>query len=514
MKQATHHEYLILGAGPAGLQMGYYLEQRGRDYSILEAGSHVGTFFATYPRHRTLISINKVNTGTDDPELNLRWDWNSLLSDRPELRFTRYSGEYFPDAAELLRYLADFAAAYELKIRLGFRVVKVTKPDGFVVESASGERLSAERLILATGLPRAYRPEIPGIELAEDYAEFSVDAANFVNQRVAILGKGNSAFETANALTATAANIHLISPHSTRMAWASHYVGNLRAINNHFLDTYQLKSQNAVLDAEVVRIERQPDGLWVDVRYSHARGQTCRYRYDRVLTCTGFRMDRSIFAADCCPATVHEGKYPDQTPEWESTNVPGLYIAGTLSHGCDYRETMSGFIHGFRYNVRALHQILEHKHHGEELPVVRLPLHVDRVVDHIVERINRDSAMFLQPGFLCDALVVDPERDEVRCHHALPRRYVEASAIGQAEHYYTVSLEYGHFAGDPFAIDRDPHRPETASYLHPVIRRFRGSELVSTHHVNDELENQWRTPEFVEPLAQHLEREISAVSLR
>ena len=43
-----------------------------------------------------MISINKPHTGHDDPELTLRWDWNSLLSDDPELRFTRYTGRYFP----------------------------------------------------------------------------------------------------------------------------------------------------------------------------------------------------------------------------------------------------------------------------------------------------------------------------------------------------------------------------------------------------------------------------------
>lgn len=89
-------DYLVIGAGPAGLQLGYLLKKSGRRYRILEAGSTPGTFFQTFPRHRTLISNNKKHTGTDDPELNLRMDWNSLLSDDPELLFTRYSDRYFP----------------------------------------------------------------------------------------------------------------------------------------------------------------------------------------------------------------------------------------------------------------------------------------------------------------------------------------------------------------------------------------------------------------------------------
>ena len=105
MALVTSLEYLIVGAGPAGLQLGYFLARSGREYLILEAGARAGTFFETFPRHRRLISINKIYTGYDDPEINLRWDWHSLLSERDDLRFTGYSKLYFPDAEDFVRYL-------------------------------------------------------------------------------------------------------------------------------------------------------------------------------------------------------------------------------------------------------------------------------------------------------------------------------------------------------------------------------------------------------------------------
>lgn len=84
-------DYLVIGAGPAGLQLGHLLERAGRDYLILEGGEAPGSFFRTFPRQRRLISINKPRTGWQDAELRLRMDWNSRLSDQPNLLFTRYS---------------------------------------------------------------------------------------------------------------------------------------------------------------------------------------------------------------------------------------------------------------------------------------------------------------------------------------------------------------------------------------------------------------------------------------
>lgn len=204
----TPLDLLIIGAGPAGLQLAAFLEQDGtRDYLVLDGAPAPGSFFARFPRHRTLISINKPHTGSTDPELNLRLDWNSLLGDRTPL-FTSYTERYFPDADVMVRYLADFAAAAGVRVRYNARVARVHRGEFFEVTDTNGETYRARRLVVATGVSRPYLPPIPGIEAAESYDEVSVDPRDFTDQRVLIIGKGNSAFETADNLMETTTLIH------------------------------------------------------------------------------------------------------------------------------------------------------------------------------------------------------------------------------------------------------------------------------------------------------------------
>lgn len=507
-------EYLVIGAGPAGLQTAHDLQQAGLDYLVVESGETPGTFYTRFPRHRTLISSNKVHTGFDDAEKNLRWDWNSLLSDSPEMLFKNYSQKYFPPADDLVRYLGDFARHFELRVRYNTRIARVSKAAGeFHLTDTDGNRYRAKRLIVATGYSRAYQPAIPGLELAESYHDVSVDPADFVNQEVLIIGKGNSAFETADNLIPAASVIHVASPMSLRMAWKTHFVGHLRAVNNNFLDTYQLKSQNAVLDATIEKIEKRDGRYVVSVSYTHANGEREELFYDRVISCTGFRFDPSIFDESCTPDLCINDRFPRQTSAWESTNVDGLYFAGALMHMRDFKKTTSGFIHGFRYNVRTLVRLLEARHHGRPFPRRAVAPTVQGLTAAVLERVNGSSALWQQFGFLGDVIVV-PEEGDAEYIEQLPVDYVHDGALGRGQHYYVVTLEFGKIDGDPFAVERNPN-PEFASgstFLHPVVRRFRGSELLSEVHLIEHLYADWAHPELhVQPLSEFFAASLEPV---
>ena len=475
-------DYVVIGAGPAGLQLGHFLDRAGREYQVLEAGPTAGTFYRSFPRHRRMISINKPHTGWHDPEKDLRVDWNSLLSDDPELRFTRYTTRYFPDADDYIRYLTDFAQG--VNVRYGCRVVKVARgADGFVVTCSDGYTVEARRVVVATGFGGMNVPPVPGIDTTEMYWDMPVDPAGFTDRRVLIVGKGNSAFETADALTEHAAVIHVAGPRALKFAWRTHFIGHLRAVNNNFLDTYQLKTQNMVLDGDILNIEKRADDYLVTFSYAR-RDKVVQLSYDRVLTCTGFRMDASIFDDSCRPELTIADRFPALTSAWESVNVPDLYFAGTLTQSRDFKKYTSAFIHGFRYGVRALARMLDERYHGVEWPHRVVP--ADAVADALLDRINRTSALFQQFGFLCD--VVTPDG---RYYEEMPLDHVPFADC------LTVSLEYGagHDAIDPFDVDAgrdweaDPAHEDR--YLHPVIRHRRDHRTVAVCRLPEDICNDW-----------------------
>jgi thioredoxin reductase len=514
-------DYLIIGAGPAGLQVAQELSTAGRDYLVLESGAGPGTFFSRFPRHRQLISINKPHTGISDPEFNLRMDWNSLLSPDQDLLFTRYSERYFPQAGDLLRYLADYAERFGLRVDYGTTVTRVSRAADrtFTVADDRGRTHATRRLIVATGVSKPYIPPIPGIELAEQYSTVSVDPNDFTDQRVLIIGKGNSALETADNLVETAAVIHVAGPGSMRMAWRTHYVGHLRAVNNNFLDTYQLKSQNAILDGTVASIERDAGGmLTVRFAFSRANEMVKELRYDRVIACTGFRLNAEIFDETCRPSLAHKDRFARLTSAYEVEGVPGMYVAGTLTQQRDFKHGTSGFIHGFRYGVRALRKILEMRYHQVPWPSFPVEGSAEAVTEAVVARVNRTSALYQQFGTLGDVVLRDAD-GKARYLEEVPVDFVLDGGLDtliegvNGTDVLIVTLEYGpdHDKVDPFDVtiarvaQDDAEHALDATYLHPVVRLYRttgqdGYELVATHHVAENLENEWDKPAHRDPL--------------
>jgi thioredoxin reductase len=505
------HRYLVVGAGPAGLQLSYFLQRAGADYLTLERDTGPARFFRTFPRHRRLISLNKVHTVSDDPEIRLRWDWNSLLNDEPELLFPKYSTDYFPNPDDLVRYLDDFQAHHRLAVRYGTSVERIERVDGgFLVHTGDGA-LHAECVIVAAGWGRPYVPPVPGIEHAVGYEAMSVEPSAYAGQRVLVIGKGNSAFETATAIIGHAAIVHLASRRPLRLAWNTKHPGDVRGQYGAVLDSYQFKTLHSVLDCEIDAIRPVDGHFEVDITYTHADGETATLEYDTVLRCTGFRMSTDMYDASCLPDLVRDGRLPALRPDWQSANVDGLYFAGTLAQDRDFKRASSAFIDGFRYNLRTLTALLRERYDGVPLAFDEVPVSPDGLTTLILDRVNWSSALWTQFEYLCDALVVDPATGTARHYQDLPEDHA-VDRFGDQPHWYTVALRWGRDEyPDVFNIVRhpEPSRAGESAFIHPVIRRYRGRDLVSERHLLEDLLAEWRRQDrHVEPLRAFLAADL------
>ncbi|XP_069346252.1 FAD-dependent oxidoreductase domain-containing protein 2 isoform X2 [Eulemur rufifrons] len=418
-----HRDYCVLGAGPAGLQMAYFLQRAGRDYAVFERAPGPGSFFTRYPRHRKLISINKRFTGKANAEFNLRHDWNSLLSHDPQLLFRHYSRAYFPDAHDMVRYLGDFAGRLGLHVLYNTTITYVTlDKDGqawnghyFILTDQTGQAYQCSVLLVATGLSVPNQVNFPGSEYVEGYESVSVDPEDFVGQNVLILGRGNSAFETAENILGVTNFIHMLSRSRVRLSWATHYVGDLRSL--------RLSSGNPF-----------------------------------------------------------DTKYPLIRASYESKGSRGLFILGTASHSVDYRRSAGGFIHGFRYTARAVHRLLEYRHHGIAWPSTELP--ITQLTSSIIRRVNEASGLYQMFSVLADVILLKENATAFEYLEEFPMLMLpqlETLTGRKARHgLFVVNMEYGkNFSGpdkDVFFHDRSVGHTEDAwqsNFLHPVIYYYR-----------------------------------------
>ncbi len=499
-------KYIIIGAGPGGLQMGFFLQKKGLDYLILEKSNRAGDFFSRQPVHRTLISINKKYNFFEEDEFNQRHDWNSLLSDDPEMRFTKYSDELFPHADDMCRYLQDYADHFKLNIKYKTEVKKIskTKSGDFHVATRNGKIYQSSVLLMGLGATLPNIPEeIEGMKHTVNYGDQPLNLDFYRNKRVGILGGGNSAFETASYLAPVAAFVHVFVEKPLKMAWDTHFVGDLRAINNTVIDMYQLKSLHAILNPRIKKITKIPGNkVQTTHEYDYPKSKVpgtlqLTREYEIIINCTGWKwVNTSLYDKSARPEISDCGKLPRLTETWESVNIPGLYFIGGAMKSID-QKAASGFIHGFRYNVRTLANILAERYEDKPYPFKTFkPFDWDKFLDFMYERYSVSAGLFQLFGFLCDTLIFSSDKSEAALYQELPTAYVP-KIIPKNRHALIFTLEFGFYKYDESSLNflgpSDPNNTNCAAFLHPVIRHYYNNKT-EEFHFGDSLLARWDRP--------------------
>jgi len=376
-------KHIIIGAGPAGLQMASFLD----DYIVLEKGSSVCSFFRHFPRQRGFISINK---GRD-----LRFDWNSFLGDSKSFR--DYSEDLYPSADDYLRYAEDFAVRKKLNIRFNYEVKSVEKLlDGTF--SINGGEYLAEKVFFGIGLaPREPTINVHPSITVFTYANMPLDKDIYRDKTVVIIGSGNAALETADYIAGVTKFTTLNGRDIN--AWYSHYPGHARSKNFTSIDSFFLKAASFTVFA--TSGDKYTDSLEYKLVKDHLETATSDilHKVDIVIFCIGFRFDSSLVSSmvDICP----KSGFPLLTDDFQSTKTPGLFFIGANSQAKDYKNGTSAFIHGFRYNCEYIARSLK--------GIETLILDRDQLVKMVFYQMNKSSCLLHRFDYFCDLVELLPD---------------------------------------------------------------------------------------------------------
>ncbi|XP_067933948.1 FAD-dependent oxidoreductase domain-containing protein 2-like [Watersipora subatra] len=423
----------------------------------------------------------------------MRHDWNSLLTDDLSLRVTKYSKDFFPHKSVMIQYLNDFTRHYQLNVQYETDIRNITPsqwPGGkFTMQDQFANIYSCAVVIVATGYSKEKLATFPGSEHTVSYGDMSMNPDDYLGHSVLILGRGNSGFETADGILSSTNFIHMLSRSRVKLSWETHYVGDLRAINNGLLDTYQLKSLDGVLEAPVsalniVKLDNGKLRVKIDEKYTFDN-YAMRCDYDTIISCLGFVYDFSIFNQSAAHPTPHKrfSKFPSIHQNYESDSIAGLFFAGTSTHSLDFKRSAGGFIHGFRYTTRALFHLLEWKYQGVKWPSTSYSWL--SLSNAIIKRVNEASGTYQMFGVLGDVMLIDDEEKRVILLEEFPVKLL-GRLYEHSGHNHTRSIvmlfEYGKdFSGpgkDIFRTTRstgEPYEAHTSNFLHPTFYYYKTS---------------------------------------
>jgi thioredoxin reductase len=403
---------VVIGSGPGGLQLSYWLQRLGVAHATLSADQAPGGMFLRYPLFQRLNTWTKPYAEAERGSHLYEWyDWNSLIGELPEHRaFVAQfmdGTSYFPSRAEMASGLAAFAERASVRVRYGCRWESTRQDgEGFTLGTFDGE-YACRFPVFAIGMAEPWKPAIPGLEFATHYVDVT-PARTFAGRRVFIVGKRNSGFEIADALLPWARLIILGSPRPPMLS-VLNAGGGVRAKYLVPYEDHVIGGGVFVLEAAIDRVEPAASGWRVVTSGTH--GGSHAFEVDDVIAATGFTTPLGDLPA-LGVQTFLQGRLPRMNPFWESTSVPGVYFAGTVTQGSFGIRKYGGAgnsagVHGFRHNARVLAVHLARRL-GVEVP--KPALRPDEVVAFLLSEATHAPELLNQKGYLARVVTVDPSQ--------------------------------------------------------------------------------------------------------
>jgi putative flavoprotein involved in K+ transport len=312
-------EGAVIGAGQAGLAIGYFLARQGR-LVIFERAAEIA------------------------PAWRGRWDSLTLFTPRgysalPGLPFPGDPDGY-PTRDEVIAYLERYAASFQMPIELNSEVTKLDRgEDGRFRLELDGRTVTADQVVVATGpFQTPYMPKLAE-RLADDV--FQTHAVGYRRPdevppgTVLVVGGGNTGFQIAKELAATHKVVLSIGSRQTPLPqrplgrdlfWWLTKAGILDKTVESRLGR-KLSTRETLIGSSARELKRRY-GVELKPRALDADGRTVRFEngseleVDAVIWATGYRPDYSWIKL---PVFDDDGRVRHRRGV---TDIPGLYFLG------------------------------------------------------------------------------------------------------------------------------------------------------------------------------------------
>jgi putative flavoprotein involved in K+ transport len=315
-----HYDVAVVGAGQAGLAIGYFLARQGLRFVILERAGQIA------------------------PAWRERWDSLTLFTPRrysalPGLPFPGDPDGY-PTRDEVIAYLDRYAEVFGLPIELNSEVKELERAnDGRFRLEIEGRTITADLVVVATGpFQTPYVPKLAeqlGGDVVQTHAVGYRRPDEVPEGTVLVVGGGNTGFQIAKELSATHKVVLSVGSRQTPLPqrllgrdlfW---WLTKARILDKTVESRLGRKlSTRETLIGSSPRELKKRYGVELKPRVIDADGRTVRFEdaseleVSAVIWATGYRPDYSwiklpIFDAD--------GRLRHRRGV---TNVPGLYFLG------------------------------------------------------------------------------------------------------------------------------------------------------------------------------------------
>ena len=310
----------MVGGGQAGLAIGYFLAQHGRDFTILEAAP--------------------------EPAAAWRARWDSLRLFTPgrydSLPGLPFPGDpaHYPGRDEVVAYLDDYARRFELPVELDSRVRLIRKTGLTYIVELDDRAYEAEQVVVATGPFQV--PFVPAIADRLDPGVVSLHSTAYrapeaiPEGRVLVVGGGNTGFQIAEELSKSR-EVHLsIGSRQTPLPqrilgrdlfWYLDATGLIRKTTASRIGR-RMEGRDTLIGS-TPRALRRRHGVKLHGRAIDAAGSAVSFgdgttleKLATVIWATGFRVDHSWVDA---PVFDQKGGLVHRRG---MTDSPGLYFLG------------------------------------------------------------------------------------------------------------------------------------------------------------------------------------------